>query len=103
MPYMSPEQIEGGEVDLRSDLFSLGIILYEMATRRRPFPGETYAAIRSSILRDDPPSVLEAQPDLPRHLGRVIHRCLEKEADRRYQSAREVTCELEIIQRDKPG
>jgi serine/threonine protein kinase len=75
--YMSPEQVAGRRVDRRTDLFSLGIILYEMATGRRPFAGASTAELASSILRDTPRAVIELRPDLPDRLGRVIERCLE--------------------------
>ena len=75
-PYMSPEQVKGDVVDARSDLFSLGILLYEMATGRRPFTGQTPADLISSTLRDAPTAVSEVRQDLPRQLGRIISRCL---------------------------
>ena len=77
--YMSPEQAEGEPIDHRSDIFSLGIILYEMATGDRPFQGKTHISTISSILKDQPASVSEIKQTLPRHLGRIVHRCLEKE------------------------
>jgi eukaryotic-like serine/threonine-protein kinase len=72
MPYMSPEQVEGKIVDHRTDVFSLGVLLYEMATGERPFRGGSSPALMSSILRDVPPSVVEMRDDLPRHLGRIV-------------------------------
>ena len=72
VPYMSPEQVRGQEVDHRTDIFSLGVVLYEMATGERPFPGKTVNAVVSSILRDSPSSISERRPDLPRHLGRIV-------------------------------
>jgi TolB-like protein len=97
VPYMAPEQLQGAPVDRRADIFSLGVLLYEMATGRRPFQGETSAEVISSILRDTPDSVVELRADLPHHLARVIRRCLEKDADRRYQSARDVRNELQDL------
>ena len=94
VPYMSPEQVAGKTVDHRSDIFSLGIILYEMAVGRRPFSGESSAELASSILRDQPVSVSEIRSDLPGHLGWVIRRCLEKDPRRRYQSALDISNEL---------
>ena len=70
--YMSPEQAEGKEVDHRSDIFSLGILLYQMVTGQRPFKGETVFSVISSILRDMPPSVTQVKAGLPRDLARII-------------------------------
>src|SRR6185436_3544534 len=94
VPYMSPEQVAGKTVDHRSDIFSLGIILYEMAIGKRPFSGESSAELASSILRDQPISVSDIRSDLPGHLGWVIRRCLEKAPRRRYQSALDISNEL---------
>jgi serine/threonine-protein kinase len=93
--YMSPEQAEGKTIDHRSDIFSLGILLYEMATGMRPFKGDTNMSTLTSILRDSPPLISEIRHNVPRHLGRVIHRCLEKDPERRYQTAKDVRNELE--------
>ena len=92
--YMSPEQAEGRAVDHRSDIFSLGIVLYEMATGERPFKGATNLSTVSSLLRDKPPSVTDVKKAFPRDLGRVINRCLEKEPGRRYQSAADLRSDL---------
>ena len=100
VPYMSPEQIEGKIVDHRSDVFSLGVLLYEMATGERPFVGESQPALMSAILRDAPPSVAEVRTDLPRHLGRIIGRCLEKDRRDRYQTARDIFNELKALRRE---
>ena len=93
--YMSPEQAEGKPVDARSDVFSLGIVMYEMATGDRPFKGDTPISTITSILRDTPVAIGELKPEMPRHLGRVVQRCLAKEPDRRYQAALDVRNELE--------
>src|SRR5262245_24718448 len=93
--YMSPEQAEGKTVDARSDVFSLGIVMYEMATGKQPFKGDTPISTITSILRDTPVSIGEVKPEMPRHLGRVVQRCLAKEPDRRYQAALDVRNELE--------
>jgi tetratricopeptide (TPR) repeat protein len=85
--YMSPEQAEGRPVDHRSDIFSLGIILYELATGARPFAGESSIAVLSSILRDTPPLVNEVNPAIPEAVARLIRRCLEKHVSQRFQSA----------------
>ncbi|HSN55132.1 MAG TPA: serine/threonine-protein kinase, partial [Candidatus Sulfomarinibacteraceae bacterium] len=103
VPYMSPEQIEGKIVDHRTDVFSLGVLLYEMATGERPFSGESSPALMSSILRDVPPSVVEMRADLPRHLARIISRCLEKDRRDRYQTARDVYNELRALKRETSG
>jgi serine/threonine protein kinase len=100
VPYMSPEQLQGKPLDPRSDIFALGIILYEMSTGDRPFAGDTSADVMSAILRDVPQAATELRRDMPRHLGRVIRRCLEKDPERRYQSAIDVRNELEDVKKD---
>ena len=100
---MSPEQIEGLVVDHRTDIFSLGVLLYEMALGERPFKGSTSPALMSSILRDVPQSVVEIRDDLPRHLARIIGRCLEKDRRDRYQTARDVFNELRALKREMSG
>jgi Tol biopolymer transport system component len=99
-PYMSPEQVQGKAVDHRSDLFSLGVMLYEMATGDRPFQGDTSAEVASSILRDTPPPVTEQKAELPRDLGKLIKRCLEKEPRKRFQSALDLANELDELRRE---
>ena len=95
--YMSPEQAEGKPVDHRSDIFSLGIILYELATGRKPFNGDTNVSLISSILRDAPTPVTELNPALPREIGRLIRRCLEKDPVQRLQNALDLKHELEDV------
>jgi eukaryotic-like serine/threonine-protein kinase len=95
--YMSPEQAEGKPVDERSDIFSLGILLYEMATGRRPFHGETAVSILSSIIKDTPAPVTELNRALPPDLGRIIRRALPKDPERRYQTAKDVRNDLEDL------
>jgi serine/threonine protein kinase len=92
--YMSPEQVSGRALDHRSDIFSLGVLLHEMATGRRPFEGTSSAELVSSILRDSPPLVTETRKDLPSDLARVIRRCLEKDPRHRVQTARDVSNEF---------
>lgn len=99
--YMSPEQAEGKPIDQRSDLFSLGVILYEMATGARPFRGDTTVSILSSLLRDTPESVSERRPDLPAGFANLIRRCLEKDRNRRVQTAIDVRNALEEIRSDR--
>ena len=88
--YMSPEQITGAPVDHRSDIFSLGIVLYEMITGVRPFGGESHAELSTAILRDVPQPVDRLRPATPSELGRVVERCLEKNALARFSSMAEV-------------
>ena len=98
--YMSPEQAEGHDVDHRSDIFSLGVMFYELATGVRPFVGESTALLLSSLLRDTPPAVTDVRPELPQALGRLIRRCLAKDPNRRYQSAHDLRNELDEIRED---
>jgi Tol biopolymer transport system component len=95
--YMSPEQAEGRDVDHRTDIFSLGIVLYEMGSGRRPFTGESPLSIISSIIKDTPPSILHLRPDLPADFDRVLRRCLGKEPSRRFQTALDLKTELEDL------
>ena len=95
IPYMSPEQVQGRSADSTSDVFSLGVLLHEMFTGERPFQGETSADLISSILRDSPQPVSRSRPGVPPGLEEVVLRCLEKDPDRRYQTARELRQELD--------
>jgi serine/threonine protein kinase len=95
--YMSPEQARGGEVDHRSDIFSLGVMFFEMATGARPFEGTNAIELMSAVLKDPAPALRDVRPEMPRHLGRVIGRCLEKAPDDRYQTARDVFNELRAV------
>jgi len=100
IPYMSPEQVQAKPVDHRTDIFSLGVIFYEMTTGRRPFGGDSSADLISSILRDAPRPVNEIKVDLPNHLGRILKRCMEKDPDRRYQTALDIRNEIEELQQE---
>lgn len=97
--YMSPEQLAGRMLDHRTDIFSLGVMLYEMATGQRPFAGSSPAELVSAILRDIPPSVTDVRPELPTDLARVIRRCMEKDPRHRLQTARDVSNEFRDLAR----
>jgi serine/threonine protein kinase/tetratricopeptide (TPR) repeat protein len=99
VPYMSPEQVEARPLDHRSDLFSLGVVLYEMATGARPFRGDTSPALMASILREHPKPVSQARPDLPAEISQIVGRCLEKDPHNRVQTAREILVELKVQRR----
>jgi eukaryotic-like serine/threonine-protein kinase len=98
-PYMAPEQIRGQALDARSDLFSFGILMYELVSGRRPFAGGTLADLSSSILRDSPPPLSSLRSDLPADLERIIDRCLEKNPRERFQTALDVVNDLRRLRR----
>jgi serine/threonine protein kinase/Tol biopolymer transport system component len=95
--YMSPEQVEGKEVDGRSDIFSLGAVLYEMVTGKRAFEGKSQLSVASAILEKDPEPISAAKPMTPPALDRCIRRCLAKEPERRWQNAGDLASELQWI------
>ncbi len=100
LPYMSPEQAQGRAVDHRSDIFSVGIILYEMLSGTRPFAGETVSELICAILRDTPRPVTELRLDLPRGLEKIIRGCLEKNPDDRIQTGQELYDQLKELKRE---
>jgi TolB-like protein/cytochrome c-type biogenesis protein CcmH/NrfG len=99
VPYMSPEQIEAKPVDHRSDIFSLGVVLYEMATGMRPFSGASSLALMSAILKDRPRPLTELRADVPEGVWRLAARCLEKVPSDRVQSGQDVHAELKALRR----
>jgi eukaryotic-like serine/threonine-protein kinase len=98
--YMSPEQVRGKELDVRSDLFSFGTVLYEMATGRLPFLGETTGVIFDSILNRAAVAPSRLNPDVPTDLERIINKCLEKDRELRYQHASDIRTDLQRLKRD---
>src|SRR5262249_29284396 len=98
--YMSPEQVEGKELDGRSDIFSLGAVLYEMVTGKRAFEGKSQLSVASAILEKEPSGIRAVRPFTPRAVEHVISRCLAKHPDERWQSARDLSLELKWLASD---
>lgn len=101
VPYMSPEQALGQRVDHRSDIFSLGVVMYEMATGRRPFTGNNPMETVGRITQMQPEAISRFNYDIPLELERIIRKCLEKDRDQRYQSATELLIDLKTLKRDR--
>jgi serine/threonine protein kinase/Tol biopolymer transport system component len=99
--YMSPEQVRGLVVDHRSDIFSLGTVLYEMLSGTRAFQGETAADTMSAILKEEPAELSATGRSLPSALGRIVHRCLEKDPGERFQSVRDLAFNLELLSHEE--
>jgi len=95
--YMSPEQVRGQDADRRSDIFALGAVLHEMLTGKRVFQRPTPADTMSAVLNEEPPSISQAAPDAPASLQRVVHRCLEKNPEQRFQSASDLAFALQAL------
>src|SRR5205085_8102198 len=98
--YMSPEHVRGERLDIRTDLFSLGIVFYEMLTGERPFKGSTHSAIANAVLRKSFVPVSKLRTGLPKSLAQLVEKSLEKDREFRCQSAAEVRADLKRIQRD---
>ena len=101
--YMSPEQLRGEPVDARTDLFSLGLVLYEMATGRRAFTGRTFAEVSAAILSQTPTPPASLRSDLPPALDAIVRKALEKDRDLRYQSAADLRADLKRLRREESG
>jgi len=97
VPYMSPEQVSGRPLDHRTDVFSLGVVLYEMASGRRPFAGGSTVELGSAILRETPPALATLRAGLPEELTRIVTRCLEKDPGARFQNMRDVHGALQAL------
>jgi serine/threonine protein kinase/tetratricopeptide (TPR) repeat protein len=100
VPYMSPEQVHGQSVDARTDIFSFGVVLYEMLSGRQPFAAESGAATISAIISKEPPPITHYVTQCPEELQRIVRKCLEKDRDRRYQTMRDLALDLENCRRE---
>ena len=100
VPYMAPEQVRGEAVDERTDLFALGVVLYELASGKRPFAGETHVDVSHAILHDAPKPLRALRPELPQGLDRIVSRCLAKSPRERFQTSLDVSNELRELRRE---
>src|SRR5437016_1000172 len=103
IPYMSPEQVKGEQVDARTDIFSFGVVLYEAISGQQPFAGASAAATASAILTHEPAPLARFAPDIPAEVQRIVRKCLEKNRERRYQTIREVALDLDSCRREVAG
>jgi hypothetical protein len=103
IPYMAPEQLQGREIDARTDIFSFGVVLYEMVSGRRPFAGDSRVSLMAAIVSAEPPPLKSLQPQTPASFERLILRCLAKDPDDRWQTARDLAAELRWIAGDGSG
>ncbi len=97
LEYMAPEQVEGKEIDARTDIFAFGVVMYEMATGQKAFAGDSKASLAASILTSEPPPITKIQPLTPPALERLVKKCMNKDPDERWQTARDLTSELRWI------
>ena len=97
--YMAPEQIFGEPVDARTDIFSLGVLVFELLTGKRPFGGTSFWEVAAAIMRDEPPALTGVRADVPDDLARIVERCLQKRPERRFQTARELASETRALSR----
>jgi serine/threonine protein kinase/tetratricopeptide (TPR) repeat protein len=97
LPYMSPEQVKGERLDARSDIFSFGVLVYEMMTGKQPFACDNAAATAAAILTTNPSSLCEVLPNAPRELQLIVHKCLEKDRESRYQTMQDVALDLHAV------
>src|SRR5262245_50194921 len=97
LEYMAPEQVEAKETDTRTDIFALGVVIYEMATGRKAFEGDSKASLAAAILTSEPPPITKMQPMTPPALERVVKRCLAKDPEERWQTARDLVSELRWV------
>ena len=100
---MSPEQVRGEKLDTRTDLFSFGLLVYEMATGQKAFAANNAAALKDAILNQTPTPPLKLNPQLPHKLGAMIDRCLQKDRNLRYQHASDIRADLQALKRDTEG
>src|SRR5947208_11999390 len=103
VPYMSPEQVKGEQLDARTDIFSFGVVLYEAISGQQPFAGASAAATASAIVTHEPAPLARFAPDIPAEVQLIVRKCLEKNRERRYQTIREVALDLDSCRREVEG